>query len=67
MQTYDESEPVAGTVWPRCWYLIDGIPSQPAVVMDASEWQRRVGCKRITYCDVYGRGLVAMPPAAEER
>ena len=60
MHTYDESKSVQGTVWPGCWYLIDGIPRQPAVVMDAAEWKRRIGGKRITYCDVYGRGLVAL-------
>ena len=57
MRTYDESEQVRGTVWPGCWYLADGVPSQPNVIMDAAEWQRRLGCERITYCDVYRRGL----------
>ena len=57
MRTYDESEEVVGTVWPGCWYLVDGALSQPPVIMDAKEWQRRLGGGRITYCDVYGRGL----------
>jgi hypothetical protein len=60
MRTYDESKPVLGTVWPGCWYLVDGLPVRPSVNMDASEW-RRLGCQRITYCDVYGRGVISSP------
>lgn len=46
MLPYDETTTVLGTVWPGCWYLVDGVPAQPSVIMDATEWQRRQGCLR---------------------
>ena len=66
MPNYDESEEVRGTVWSGCWYLVDGVPRQPNVIMSAAEWQRRLGCERINYCDVYERELVDRMPDRDE-
>ena len=57
MRTYNEDQEVVGTVWPYCWYIVDGRLEQPSVIMDVSEWRRRTNARRITYCDVFARGL----------
>jgi hypothetical protein len=54
---YDENQEVVGTVWPGYWYLVDGVPRQPEVIMDVKEWKRRLQCQRITFCDVDAREL----------
>jgi hypothetical protein len=61
---YDETKEVVGPVFARYIYLVDGVPRRPERTMDAAEWKRQLGCERITFCDVWGRGL--HPDATED-